>query len=198
MKYVPPPQWKAPARIMPSESFQGESSTAPIHEAVGRVLSKWEHAESGNIKLFQLLCETKSFAACRAYGTLDSVFSRHLTLKYAGEEFFRSRDKEDHSHLKELTKIYNNTGSYRNKVAHGMAVQPHAHGYFLCPPSYASRRRKTPIPTKEWALGADYFFRVKEIDHIGLRFEQILSSTMSLVMYLNEKYSVLEGPEFHP
>lgn len=198
MEYVPPPPWKAPTRLAPSESFQGEASTAPIYEAVGRALSKWEHAESGNIKLFQLLCETKSFAACRAYGTLDSVFSRHLALKYAGEEFFRSRDKEDRSLLNELIKIYNKTGPYRNQVAHGMAVQPHAHGYFLCPPSYASRRRETPIPTEKWALGADYFFRVKEIDHIGLRFEQILSATMSLVMYLNEKYSILEGAEFHP
>ncbi|MFZ3066248.1 MAG: hypothetical protein WA277_13310 [Nitrospirota bacterium] len=198
MEYVPPPIWKAPVRTVPSESFQGEASPSPIHEAVGCTLSKWEHAESGNIKLFQLLCKTKSFAACRAYGTLDSVFSRHLALKYAAEEFFRFRDKDDHSRLNELINIYNNTGQYRNQVAHGMAVQPHAHGYFLCPPSYASRRRGTPIPTEKWGIGADYFYRVKEIDHIGLRFEQILLATMSLIMYLNEKYSILEGREFHP
>jgi hypothetical protein len=183
---------------VPSDDFQGEESTAPIHKAVGRALSMWEHAESANIKLFQLLCETKSFAACRAYGTLDSVFARHLAIRYAAEEFFVSRDKKDFSHLKKLVNVYNDTGQYRNQIAHGMAVQPHAHGYFLCPPSYASRRRQTPRPKERWALGADYFYRVKEIDHICLRFEQILKSTMTLVMYLNEKYSVLEGWEFHP
>jgi hypothetical protein len=183
---------------VPSDVFRGSESTAPIHEAVGRALSMWEHAESANIKLFQLLCETKSFAACRAYGTLDSVFARHLAIRYAAEEFFISRDERDFLDLKKHINVYNNTGQYRNQIAHGMAVQPHAHGYFLCPPSYASRRRQTPRPKERWALGADYFYRVKEIDHISLRFEQILKSTMTLVIYLNEKYSVLEGWEFHP
>ena len=198
MKYTPPPSWKAPDKVVPSNSFLGEDSVSPIHEAVGRALSKWEHLESGNIKLFQLLCETKSFAACRAYGTLDSVFSRHNALKFSGEEFFKDRDKEDYSFLKNLINRYKDTVEYRNRVAHGMAVQPHSYGYFLCPPSYASRKRSTPIPTEKWGLGADYFYRVKEIDQIALRFEQILSATMSLVMYLNEKYSILDDGDFHP
>jgi hypothetical protein len=47
----------------------------------------WEHAESALIKLYQLLCETKSLAACRAYGTAESVFARYLAQKYAAEEF---------------------------------------------------------------------------------------------------------------
>ncbi len=198
MEYEPPSAWKPPSRIVPSEAFQGEESTAPIHEAVGRALSMWKHTESGNIKLFQLLCEAKSFAACRAYGTLDSVFSRHLAIRYAAEEFFMSRDEKDFANLKKLINVYSNTGQYRNQIAHGMAVQPHAHGYFLCPPSYASRRREPPRPKERWALGADYFYRVKKIDYIGVRFDQILKSTMTLVMYLNVKYSVLEGGEFHP
>lgn len=198
MEYEPPPGWKPPPKIAPSDENQGEKSTAPLHEAVGRALSMWEHMESGNIKLFQLVCETKSFAACRAYGTLDSVFSRHLAIRYAAEEFFTSRDDSDFVCLKSLVNAYNNTGQYRNQIAHGMAIQPHAHGYFLCPPSYASRRRETPRPKERWALGADYFYRVKEIDHFTTRFSQILKSTMSLVMYLNAKYSILEGGEFHP
>lgn len=103
--YVPPPTWTAPPKIIPSESFYGEASTTPIHEAVGQALSTWEHMESGLIKLFQLLCETKSFAACRAYGTLDSAFSRQLALTYAAEEFFTSRDKDDFSKVKTLIKF---------------------------------------------------------------------------------------------
>lgn len=93
LKYEPPPSWKPVPKIVPSKTFQGEKSTTPIHEAVGRTLSMWEHAESANLKLFQLLCETKSFAACRAYGTLDSVFAKYLAIRCAGEEFFISRDK---------------------------------------------------------------------------------------------------------
>lgn len=198
MKLTPLPSWKTPVTVVPSDSFLGEDSVSLIHEAVGRALSQWEHLESGNIKLFQLLCETKSFAACRAYGILDSIFSRHNALKFSGEEFFKDRDKEDHLFLIELINTYKKAVEYRNNIAHGMAVQPHAYGYFLCPPSYASRKRKTPIPTEKLGLGADYFYRVKEIDYITFRFEQILSATMSLVMYLNEKYSILDGKDFHP
>jgi len=196
--YEPPPEWQPPKRVLPSSDFQGESSTAPIHETVGRSLSTWEHAESANIKLFQVLCETRTFAACRAYGTLESVFARHLALRYAGEEFFEGRDKSDLDALKKLVKDYRGVGEYRNKVAHGMAVQPHGFGYFLCPPSYASRRRETPRPGQRWALGADYFYRVREIDQITNRFNQILRATMSLALYLNERYSVLGLGEFHP
>lgn len=132
-EYLAPPTWKAPSCIVPSEAYSGEQSTAPIHEAVGRALSTWEHAESALIKLYQLLCETKSLAACRAYGTLESVYARHLALKYAAREFFVSRDTADLTLALPLIKVYEKAGQYRNQIAHGMAIQPHAHGYFLAP-----------------------------------------------------------------
>jgi hypothetical protein len=158
----------------------------------------WEHGESALIKLFQVLCETKSLAACRAYGTLESVYARHFALKYAAEEFFIARDPGDLKWVLALVKVYNDTGQYRNQVAHGMAMQPHAFGYFLCPPSYSSRRRETPYPAVQWGFGADYFYRVAEIDHCRTRFEHILNSAMSLVLYLNGKYSILASEDFHP
>ena len=95
-------------------------------------------------------------------------------------------------------KEYSKASEYRNQIAHGMAMQPHEFGYFLCPSSYSSRRRETPHPTQQWGFGAKYFYRVQEIDHIRDRFEQILSSGMSLVLYLNEKYKVLPPGSFHP
>lgn len=196
--YVPPPAWKAPSCITPSPDFLGEDSTAIIHEAVGRALSAWEHSESAFIKLYQLLCETRSLAACRSYGTIESVFGRHLALKYAAEEFFLLRDKADLKLVNSLIKIYNEASTYRNQIAHGMAMQPHLHGYFLCPASYSARRRKTPYATTLWGFGASYFYRAAEIGHCKTHFTNILNSTMSLVMYLNEKYKVLEGYDFHP
>jgi len=183
---------------MPSENYHGEATTAVIHEAVGRALSTWEHSESAFIKLYQLLCETKSLAACRAYGTAESVFARFLAQKYAAEEFFINRDESDLKLVLSLLKVYNNSAPYRNQIAHGMAVQPHGYGYFLCPASYASRRRETPYQTQLWGLGASYFYRVAEIDHCQNHFENILKAAMSLAMYLNEKYEVLEPGEFHP
>jgi hypothetical protein len=197
-QYEPPPAWKPPPKVVASAAHVGEQSTSPIHEAVGRALSSWEHAESALIKLYQLLCETRSLAACRAYGTLESVFARYLAQRYAAEEFFASRVASDPGPVLSLLKVYNEAAPYRNQIAHGMAVQPHAFGYFLCPPSYASRRRETPYPTQLWGLGASYFYRVAEIDHCRTHFEEILKAAMSMVMYLNEKYRVLASEDFHP
>ena len=196
--YSPLPAWHSPSKTNPSLTFVGETSTEPIHQAVGRALSSWEQAESGFVKLFQLLCETKSFAACRAYGTIENQFGRYLALKYAAEEFFASREQSDLKITETLLKTYSNSGKYRNELAHGMAAQPHAFGYFLCPPSYAARRRNSPNPYGLWGLDADYFYRVVEINCFTERFTQILNSTMSLVLYLNEKYEILHLSDFHP
>lgn len=196
--YEAPPAWRAPPKEVASPTYLGEQGTASIHEAVGRALSMWEHAESALIKLYQLLCETKSLAACRAYGTAESVYARFLAQKYAAEEFFANRDRNDLGLVVSLLKIYKEAALYRNQIAHGMAVQPHAFGYFLCPPSYASRRRDTPHPTQLWGLGANYFYRVAEINHCRDRFENILKSAMSMVLYLNEKYQVIDYGDLHP
>ena len=197
-EYSPLTKWNAPKGGKPSSTYAGEASTAVLHEAVGRATSAWEHAESGMIKLFQVLCETKSLAACRAYGTIDSVFGRHLALKYAADEFFHKRDASDCKLVHALVGTYNETGQHRNEIAHAMAVQPHAFGYFLCAPSYSSRRRTPARPAEKWGFGSKYFYRVAEVDVFVERFKEILSATMSLTMYLNEKYSVLNPGDLHP
>lgn len=196
--YQPPSAWKPPENIIASASYLGEQNTSLIHEAVGRTLSAWEHAESGLIKLYQLLCETKSLAACRAYGTAESVFARYLALRYAAMEFFATRDEADLKLVLALLKTYNEAAQYRNQIAHGMAVQPHEFGYFLCPASYASRRRDTPRPTQLWGFGASYFYRVAEIDHCRKHFDDILHSVMSMVLYLNDRYKILDQGDLHP
>lgn len=183
---------------MPSPDFLGETTSAPVHEAVGRALSAWEHAESALIKLYQLLCESESLASCRSYGTIESVFGRHLALKYAAEEFFIRREEADLKAVLGLLKIYNDASTYRNQIAHGMAMQPHAFGYFLCPASYSSRRRETPRPEAMWGFGASYFYRVREIDSCTSHFLSILNSAMALAMELNAKYQVLDPGAFHP
>ena len=182
----------------PSAKYTGEENTSVIQEAVGRALGTWEHAESALIKLYQILCETKSLAACRAYGTTESVFARYLALRYAAEEFFANRDKNDLRLVTSLLKIYSDAAPYRNQIAHGMAVQPRGFGYFLCPASYASRRRDTPYPEQLWGFGASYFYRVAEIDHCQDHFENILKAAMSMVLYLNDKYQVLDPGDLHP
>ena len=197
-EYLPPATWSSPKFSKPSHNYMGEESPAVLHEAVGRATSAWEHAESGTIKLFQVLCETKSLAACRAYGTIDSVFGRHLALKYAADEFFHTRELSDCKLTHSLVATYNETGQYRNEIAHGMAVYPHGFGYFVCAPSYSSRRRSTARPSEKWGLGSKYFYRVAEIDLFRERFEHILRAIISMTHYLNDKYTVLNPGDLHP
>lgn len=198
--YLPPNQFEKPGRVLPSPEFHGESSTAPIHQAVGRALSMWEHSESAWAKAFQLFCEARSLAAVRAYGTIESVASKNYALRFAAMEFFATREPADATLARNLFGIHAKASEFRNQIAHGMALQPHAQGYFLCPASYATKQRRArpPYPTEQWGLGADYFYRVKEIDLFTAHFEEILQGVMSLVMYLNEKYEVIQPGEFHP
>lgn len=200
LAYVPPNPFKKPDRFVPSPEYQGESSTAAIHQAVGRALSSWELLESGWAKAFQIFCEARSLAAVRAFGTVESVASKNYALRYAALEFFSTREATDAALTKALLLVHSTASEFRNQIAHGMALQPHRYGYFLCPASYATKQRKTrpAYPTEEWGLGADYFYRVQEIDLFCRHFEDILSAVMSLVMYLNEKYEVIAPEDFHP
>lgn len=196
-----PPSFKMPSRTEPSEKFHGEDSTIPIYEAVGRALSAWEHTESVWARAFQLFCESPSLAAVRSYGTIESVASKHYLLRYAALEFFAKRDSADATSVNALLKVHQKASEYRNQIAHGMAVQPyHGFGYFLCPPSYATKSWKTrpPHPHREWALGADYFYRAKDIDLFATHCEKILESLMSLIWDLNSKYKIIEVGNFHP
>ncbi|MGH8112274.1 MAG: hypothetical protein ACRD3O_23590 [Terriglobia bacterium] len=160
----------------------------------------WEHAESAWAKAFQLFCEARSLAAVRAFGTVESVASKNYALRYAALEFFATRGSSDAALTKDLLRVHSKASEFRSQIAHGMALQPHAHGYFLCPASYATKQRKArrAYPTEQRGLGADYFYRVKEIDMFCAHFEDILSAVMSLTMYLNEKYAVVAPGEFHP
>jgi hypothetical protein len=136
----------------------------------------------------------------RAFGTIESVASRNYALRFAALEFFATREATDAALVKGLLAVHSKASEFRNQIAHGMAVQPHAHGYFLCPASYATKQRRSraAYPAELWGLGADYFYRVKEIDLFQDHFNDLLAAVMSLVMYLNEKYSVIEPGEFHP
>ena len=191
------PIWNPPGRVLPSEKHKGEIERITILSAVGEALSTWEHAESALIKLFQLLCETKSFAACRAYGTIRGVPARGDALEAAAEVFFH-RDRSELKEVTDLIRAYVKAGSYRNNIAHGIAVQPHSPGYFLCPPSYAKKKMDHPDPRKQWGLGAHYFYKAKQIDDCRDRFLAILKEAMRLAMSLNDKYKVLKPAEFHP
>jgi hypothetical protein len=126
-------------------------------------------------------------------------------LRAAAEAFFalRNPDPENQKAIKALLSAYKDAQQYRNNIAHGMAVGFHlkdgAHsGYFLCPPSYASKKVEKINPREIYLLGAKYWYNTADLDHYAKRFEELLSETMTIILRVNKKYCVLKDHQFHP
>jgi hypothetical protein len=197
--------WKATESKLPSPTHRGEASPETIYVEVGRALSQWEHFESGLTRLFQVLCETPHFAACRAYGVVESSFTKSTMLRAASDAFFSRRnsfDTEYHKDMKKLFAVYQDSQQYRNNIAHGMAVGFHLldgsfSGYFLSPPSYATKKIKD-IPNQVYLFGAAYWYNAKDTEHYAKRFSDLLKETMKLIQDVNKKYAVLKDSQLHP
>jgi len=197
---MPLSEWKPTSGEVPSSSRKGETRGYPIHVAVGAALSEWEHMESGLARLFQLLCESPSLAAARAYGTLESSFAKMGMLRAASDVFFSNRGASDsnlHNDMKALFSAYQTAQQYRNNIAHGMVIGFHISrgnhsGYFLCPPSYATKKVKRLNPKEVYLLGATYWYSPKDIQHYAKRFTEMLSETMRLIQVTNQEYGVLK------
>lgn len=195
-------EWLPPSKKTPSETHTGHSTLSPIHTVVGAALSNWEHLESGLTRLFQLLCETPSLAACRAYGTVESCYSKSQMLRAAAIVFFDTRQPFDEQHsaeIKNLISAYEKGQELRNNIAHGMVIgyvlARNRHGYFLCPPSGATKKRKRG--NQRYFDNVAYFYDVADIDYCGERFASLLGETMRLILSINKKYAVLTNQQFH-
>jgi hypothetical protein len=195
--------WNPPAREEPSRQRRGEISTDRIYLAVGRAMSRWEHAESALIKLFQLLCESESLAVCRAYGSIVSAAGRSEALLAASLEFYARRELLPPIELTSLIKAFGVAGGFRNKIAHGIVTGCDAPdgehlGYYLMPPSYTTRHRATPRPAERWWLSAKYFYVVSDIESCSSRFEELLMEAMRLLIDMNDRYKMVPYGELHP
>lgn len=185
--------WHAPGQNQTLPSYHGEPNAAPLYAAAGSALSAWEHAESALMTVFQVLCETPSLAASHAFGTIASVQGRKAALAAAAEEFFRRRRAGSGTNVEAqeksvaaLLKAYQTASICRSNIAHGVAEQPHAHGYFLCAPPVAGKKRhKYAYPAQTWASGTTYFYKVNDIEQCARRFVAIREEAMRLVIALS-------------
>jgi hypothetical protein len=197
------PEWVPPEKKVPSNTHLGHNPPDAIYTSVGIALSRWEHLESGLTRLFQLLCETPSFAACRAYGTVESCFSKSQMLRAAAVVFFDTRQPFDEKHdteIKALLKAYEKGQELRNNIAHGMVIGymfgAGQLGYFLCPPSGATKKIKRG--NKPYFDRIAYFYDVEDIEYCAARFVSLLDEAMRLILSVNKKYAVLKDSQFHP
>jgi len=180
-------KWQPPIKKIPSTTHAGERTFTPIHTAVGAALSQWEHFESGLSMLFQLLCEATTMAASRAYGTVESCYSKAQMLREAAIVFFDTRHPFDEQYSKEIDNLvaaYENGQKYRNNIAHGMAVSyvftRNRNGYFLCPPTSATKKHKRA--KQPYFENIAYFYDVTDINYCGERFTTLLAENMRLMI----------------
>jgi hypothetical protein len=205
--YTMPIEKFQPTKFLePSLTYKGEVSPEHIYVGVGRALHCWEHMESALIRLFQVLCESRSIAACRAYGMIESSFTKHQVLRQASEAFFGAHqpfDKTNDADTTALLTSYQTAFQYRNNIAHGMTVGFYLDGgvhsgYFLCPPSYASKKVKRHKPNVIYLRGASYFYNAKDLTHYADEFTKLLNEAVRIAHLINEKYNVLPLGELHP
>ncbi len=198
--------WEPTEEREPSSAHKGETSTTPIYAAVGKALSEWENMESGLTRLFQLLCESPSFAAARAYGTLESSYAKAGMLRAATDVFFASRNainSKEYKETKTLIAAYEKAQKFRNNIAHGIGIgfflknREHS-GYFLCPPSYATKKVAKIDPREVYLLGAKYWYTAKDVLYYASRFTAMMAETMRIVQEVNGKHRVLAPGQLHP
>lgn len=198
--------WEPTKFVLPSPSHKGELTPEIVYVEIGRALHTWEHAESALARLFQVLCESRSIAPCRAYGTIESPYQKVQVLRHAAEAFFGRRDilsDQDHTDAKALFTAYSSASEYRNNIAHGMTIGHYLSdgthsGYFLCPPSYSTKKVKRHKTSELYLSGAKYFYKAEDVLHYSRRFQEVLVEVVRIAHSVNDKYKVIPPSELHP
>src|SRR5438067_51912 len=114
--------------------------------AVGKALSTWEFTEGIFAHLFATLIRPLrgSYAARRAYGSIQASRGRLEIIQTTAEVFFRNLPSIDlQADLKEVMKLYGEAGSRRNDIAHGLLMPSGpdgAKGCYLAASIYTTKR----------------------------------------------------------
>lgn len=182
------PIWNPPTKILPSDTYLGETSKTILHEAVGSALNEWELVELILAAIFGLLVEFRSGGALRAYGTILNQKTRKEALETAAIEFFRGKPDPMMADFYALFNAYGDTIKYRNNIAHGICYGQVSVGktpttWFLYPPQYNTNRRSGPN-NKD----LNYIYKAADILHCKDRFSQLASAAIALETYLRKTY----------
>ena len=143
MSTLPPPgeYWKPP----PSKE-KGDDSEIGILLGVGGALSQWEIIENHFAWLFAIFVESKTHAARRAYGAVQSNSGRRHLLRNASEVFFTMRGVADEmrDQFGALLAHFERAATRRNEIAHGLCMgfqfDNERFGHFLVPADYNSMK----------------------------------------------------------
>lgn len=166
----------------------GSQNKDLIFLSVGRVCSTWEIIETKLGLIFGRFSESHSSASQRAYGVISNTSGRSGALEMAAEIYHDRHHKFPMGHFKSLMKHYAMAASYRNKIAHGVAMEftkdeSISMGCFLVP-SFFSSKHKHAQTFSFWEKagnsqddfyvhGNRYRFTHEDIDFLESKFQQL-------------------------
>lgn len=178
---------------------QGSHNRELIYLSVGRVCSTWEIIETNLGFIFGKFAESHSSASQRAYGVISNTSGRREALEMAAEIYYDRHQKFPIEQFKLLMTHYAKAASYRNKIAHGLAMEftkddNISMGFFLVP-SFFSSKHKNAQTFSFWEKARDskdefyvhgntYRFTHEDIDLLELKFQQLNELIGKFVGYL--------------
>lgn len=178
---------------------QGSQNKELIFLSVGRVCTTWETIETNLGLIFGQFSESDSLASQRAYGVISNASGRRDALKMAAEIYHDRHYKFPMEQFKLLIKHYERAANYRNKIAHGLAMEftkenNISMGCFLVP-SFFSSKNKDAQTFSFWEKAQDskdefyvhgntYRFTHEDIDLLELKFQQLNELLGRFVGYL--------------
>ena len=177
---------------------KGSQNRELIFLSVGRVCTTWEIVETNLGIIFGRFAESHSSASQSAYGVISSTNGRKEALKMAAEIYYDRHYKFPMEQFKYLMSHYEKAASYRNKIAHGVAMEftkdNISMGCFLVP-SFFSSKHKNAQTFSFWEKARDskdefyvhgntYRYTHEDIDFLESKFQQLIELLGKFVGYL--------------
>ena len=164
-KYTIPKYLRRPAHwARPARRAVGDEKAEIVFLGVGYALTRWELVELSCSILVNIMVDSHTVAAERAYGTIQGARSRAAALRQIGDVYFgtrqhlmdqRRRDLVEHfkthaSMFSALVDNYVDASNRRNDIAHGIVwnltdFDKRLLNHFLVAPLHQSQKNKAWI-----------------------------------------------------
>ncbi|MDD2915859.1 MAG: hypothetical protein PHP70_11140 [Gallionella sp.] len=194
-----PKTHKQKAWERPEPKGIGDPKHETLWEAIGAALTTWELAEDVLASIFSHVVESKSSAAKRAFGAIQSHRGRTEALVAAAEVYFAVHQVSDElqEDLRLLLDHFGYASARRNEVAHAVIVNfkvSTVEHNFLVPPEHSSKKSsafKTKNGESSAKLGVfqtDYRYTSQDIFGFASKFELLLTAAKEYLHVLSSSH----------
>lgn len=185
--------WKRPIA-----KTKGDPDSRVTYMAVGNALTVWEIVETYLGIVYLTLIQTRSEAARRSYGSIETPRGRRDAIKAAAESYFLlfNGTVEDQRRFDLLLEHAAHAAARRNDIAHGSVITVQIEGVnrgsFLCPATYRTKGNDLipvmlldPESTDEFGfLTAQFRFTSADMVQISSQFEKLYQAVAEMNLRL--------------